>query len=380
MRKFLLILFCLICFKVGAQAPTLSIADSLAVVGKQQEAISLLDSLEQKSDQIYLKIAKLQQQSGQTDEALQNYEKVLKRNPDRILTSIDYGELMLEAGKYDQADSLFSNLSEKYPDNAGFIYRVGLAKEKKKDTIAIRYFFKTLTKDFTHQGALYKTSKHFLKNGKSYNAISLCNKGLKVRPNNISLLSILGQSYSRSLQFEKAIATYEKLIELGEGSEFILEKLAKAYRVTSQPEKAIETYKKMLDINNMNGAVHSNLGVLYLKINEAVKAQEHFTTALLIKDQPVDNEYVNLGLAYKRQEELRSAFISFQKALKENQDNERALIELAIAADGHFENKQDVLKLYQDFVNKYAEHGRKDMLSLAEYRISELKKEIHLSK
>ena len=111
----------------------------------------------------------------------------------------------------------------------------------------------------------YKAAKYHLKNGKSYNAITYCNSGLKERPNNASLLSILGQSYSRSLQFEKAIEPYEKLIALGEGSEFILEKLAKAYRISGQNDKAIETYKKMLEINDMNAAVHSNLGALHLK-------------------------------------------------------------------------------------------------------------------
>lgn len=367
-------------FTICSQNNDMQVADSLAAVGKHQEAISLLDSLEPKSDKVYLKLAKLQQQAGQNDEALQYYKKVLEQSPDRVLTSLDYGELLLESGKLEEADSLFSDLSEKYPDNAGFLYRIGLAKEKKKDSTAMKYFYKTISKDFTHQGALYKTAKDHLKNGKSYNAITLCKMGLKERPNNASLLSILGQAYSVSLQFEKAIAPYEKLVELGEGSEFVLEKLAKAYKVTSQPQKAIETYKKMLDINNANSAVHSNLGALYLNMDETEKARQHFTMALAIKDQPVDNEYLYLGLAYKKDQEFRSSYISFQKALEENPENERAFIELALAADAHFNDKEAVLELYQNFVSKYAEHGRKDMLSIAEYRISELKKEIHLSK
>lgn len=367
-------------FTICSQNNGMQVADSLAAVGKNQEAISLLDSLEPKSDKVYLKLAKLQQQTGQNDEALQYYKKVLKKSPDRVLTALDYGELLLESGKLEEADSLFTDLTEKYPDNAGFIYRLGLVKEKKKDSTAMKYFFKTISKDFTHQAALYKTARYELKRGKSYNAISLCESGLKNRPNNVALLSILGQAYSASLQFEKAIPAYEKLLELGEDSEFILEKLAKAYRVTSQTEKAIDTYKIMLDINDKNSAVHSNLGALYLKVNEVKKAQLHFTMALLIKKQPVDREYLNIGLTFKRQEDFKSAFNNFEKALKENPDNERALIELALAADGYFEDKEAVLELYQNFVDKYAEHGRKDMLSIAEYRISELKKEIHLSK
>ena len=354
-------------------------ADSLAAVGKHKAAIDLLMQENPKSDNIYLKLAKFQQAEGNTDEALKNYERALEKAPGRVLTAQDYGELLLESGKTDLADSVFTSLTESYPDNAGFNYRVGLAREKKKDSTAMMYFFKTLSNDITHQGALYKVAKHHLKNGKSYNAITYCKEGLEVRPNNVSLLSILGQAYSASLQFEKAIEPYEKLLALGEGSEFIMEKLAKAYRISNQSEKAIEIYNKMLEINDMNAAVHSNLGALHLNRDEIKKAQEHFMMALFINNRPVDSEYINLGLTYKKKEDYRSAYISFQKALKENPDSERAQIELALAADAHFKDKEAVLKLYEDFVKKYKDYGRKDMISIAEYRISEIKKEIHFS-
>lgn len=362
-----------------SQKDPLMAADSLSAVGEKTEAIKLLESLQPKTEIVYLKLAKIQQANAQSEEALHNYKKVLQQNPRKILTAVDYGELLLETGKLEKADSLFSKLTEKYPDNAGFVYRLGLVKEKKKDSTAMQYFFKTVSLDFTHQAGLYKIAKYQLQKGKSYNAITYCNSGLKVRPNNVSLLSILGQSYSRSLQFEKAIPVYENLISLGEASEFILEKLAKAYRVTSQPEKAIETFQQMLEINNVNSAVHSNLGALYLKTNEVEKAQQHFTMALLIRKQPVDSEYLNIGITFKRQEDFKSAYSNFKKALEENPENERALIELAIAADAYFEDKQAVLKLYYNFVNRYKDSGRKDMLSVAEYRISELKKEIHFA-
>jgi len=355
-------------------------ADSLSAVGEKTEAIELLEGLEPKTENVYLKLAKIQQANGQNKEALENYKNVLDKNPEKILTAVDYGELLLESGKLDKADSLFSSLSEKYPENAGFLFRIGLAKEMKKDSTAIKYFFKTVSKDFTHQAGIYKIAKHYLKNGKSYNAIHMCNTGLEARPDNVSLLSILGQAYSRSLQFEKAIAPYERLLELGESSEFILEKLAKAYRVTSQTEKAIETYKKMLDINDMNSAVHSNLGALYLRTNETEKAQQHFTMALLIKKQPVDNEYLNIGLTFKRQENFKEAFENFESALEENPKNERALLERAIAADAYFEDKEAVLKLYESYLKKFGESGRNDMISVANYRISELKSDIHQAK
>ena len=362
-----------------AQTLDFKTADSLAAVGKHLEAIDLLEQAEDKSDNTYLKIAQYQQVTGKNAEALESFRRVLILNPDRVLPALSYGELLLETGKLELADSLFTKLNAKYPENASFVYRLGLTKEMKKDSTAIGYFFETVELDSTHQGALYKTAKHHLKNGKPHNAIKLSKTGLKYRPENISLLSILGQAYSASLQFEKAISAYEKLVELGEGSEFILEKLAKAYRLTSQTEKAINTYKMMLEINDKNNAVHSNLGALYLQANKTKKAQLHFTMALLIKKQPVDREYTNIGITFKRQADYQNAYTNFRKALEENPKNERALIELALAADGYFEDKESVLQHYQNYVDKYKGSGRRDMLSVAEFRISELRREIHLA-
>ncbi|PTX44589.1 pentatricopeptide repeat protein [Christiangramia gaetbulicola] len=367
-------------FTLFPQKGNFQVADSLATVGKNTEAIELLKQTDPKTGKIYLRLAQIQKSIDQNDQALENYQKVLELNPALVLAAQEYGELLLESGKLDKADSLFSSLSEKYPDNAGFLYRIGLAKEKKKDSSAMDYFFKTVGLDSTHQAALYKTAKYELKHRKPHNAIHLSSTGLESRPNNASLLSILGQAYLATLQFEEAAKPFERLLELGEGSEFILERLASAYRRSGQTDKAIQIYNKMLEIDNMNGMVHTNLGVLHLKKDNTKKAQEHFMMALFIKNRPSDTEFLNLGLVYKRKEDFRSAYISFQKALEENPENERAMIELALTADGHFEDKQAVLELYQDFVVKYAEYGRKDMLSIAEYRISELKKEIHLSK
>lgn len=379
LRRFLLVFALLFASQVFPQSSMLREADSLSAVGKTKEAISLLKSTGDQSEKTLLKLANFQKKENQNEEALKNYKIILQNNPARVLTALDYGELLLEERKLETADSLFRKLTKRYPDNASFRYRLGLVHEKQKDSTAIKDFFKTVALDSTHQGALYKTAKFELQNGRHFNATKLAQTGLKVSPNNKPLLSILGQSYVKSLQFEKAIIPYEKLVSLGEKSEFILEQLGKAYRTTGQTEKAINIYKKLLSIDAMNAYAHSTLGVLFLKQNETKKATRHFAMALVIKNQPVDSEYVNLGLAFKREEKFKEAYHNFKMALEENPRNQRARLELAIAADSYFKDKESVLKLYENYVERFKDEGRKDMLSVAEYRISALKKEIHMA-
>ena len=380
MRLFLLSIFLLIGLQVSSQqSDFLKEADSLNAVGKTSEAIDLLESNSDQSEKVLLRLAEFQKKSGKDDAALSNYRKVLQKNPNRTLTALDYGELLLETKKLKSADSLFSILSEKYPENASFRFRLGLTHEKLKDSTAIDDFFRTVELDSFHQGALYKTAKYELQQRRHFNAISLAQQGLKINPENASLLSILGQSYTVSLQLEKAIIPFEKLVEIGEDTEFILENLGRAYRATQQFDKAIGIYQKILIISPGNAGAHVNLGILFLNQGMDKKAQDHFFKALQLKNPLVDNEYLYIALTLKRQEKYQFAYAMLKNALDENPNNERALIEIALTADAFMDDKKEVLKLYENYVNRYRDSGDPDKMELATFRISDIKKELHMA-
>lgn len=378
-NKFLLIILCFIGIKAGAQTSALSISDSLAAIGKQSEAIDLLKNTEPKTDKIYLKLAKLYQATGKDPRAKENYKMVLKLNPERLLTAIEYGDFLIETNDIIKADSLFGKLIDKYPDNANFQYRMGLIKEKQDDKMAEHFYYRAISLDSTHQGAIYKVAKKHLQRNKFSNAIELSKIGLDANSNNVSLLSILAQSYSASRQFEKAIPVYEKLVELGQGSEFIYDKLGFAYYRMENLPKAAENFKNSLELEDRNSGTHYNLGKIYNQMGELQKAEQHLLMSLLIKKQPVDAEFLSLGLNSKDQRKYKEAFNYFEKALQENPKNERALLEKAIAADAYFQDKSSVLNLYQQYLDKFGEIGNEQMKEMAKFRKRELQKEIHMA-
>lgn len=250
-------------FQAASQQSDLKEADSLNAVGKTSAAIALLESNSDQSEKPYSDWQNIRK-SNLKEAALANYQQVLRMNPNRVLTAMDYGELLLDTDK-PEAAKLFSELSEKYPENASFRFRLGLAREKLQDSSAIDDFYRTVELDSTHQGAFYKTSKYELRNGRHFNAAALAKKGLEVNANNASLLSILGQSYMVSFQFERAIEPFQQLVAQGESSEFILQNLAKAYTATGKTDQAIETYLKMIELSPGNASAFTNLGVLYFK-------------------------------------------------------------------------------------------------------------------
>lgn len=99
----------LVAFKAEAQTSALAVSDSLYAVGEYAEAINKLQGITPQTEKTYLKLAKNYAASRQPEIALENYKKVLSQNPERVLTTIDYGELLVKSGKLKLADSLFKD-------------------------------------------------------------------------------------------------------------------------------------------------------------------------------------------------------------------------------------------------------------------------------
>ncbi len=372
-------LILLLVFKVGAQTPTLAITDSLYAVGNYSEAIQDLEIIKVKSEAVYSRLAKAYVAKGDFSSGLKNYREVLDKNPNKVLTAVEYGEVLMKAGKLKSADSLFRQLANSYPKNASFQFQLGTIKEKQNDSTALEYLRKTIDLDKTHQQALYKLAKYELSIRNFPQSEKLSLQGLEANPSNASLLSILAQTYFNENSFILAITPFERLLEIGQGNEFVHSKLGYCYYRLHYHTKAIAQYNFALGYEDNNSDTHYNLGKLYARTGDLKKSETHLLMALLIKKQPVDAEFLSLALTYKLQEDYKKALEYFNSALEENPENERALYERAIAADNYFKDKKSVLNYYQAYLDKYSKQGNSELIYLAGIRIKDIKEELHLN-
>ena len=379
MRIYFVVLLLLAATKAEAQTSALAIADSLYAVGNYSEAIKELEKSGSGSEAVLLKLARAQKANGNVAAALENYRTVLESNPDRILTAVEYAQLLSVTGDLKTADSLFSQLSKKYPMNANFHYQLGLVKEKLKDSTALNRYNITILLQKNHQQALAKVAKHALVSGKLMEAERLSKQGLETNPTNITLLSILAQAYYFMKDYKPATEQFEKLVSLGEGSEFIHTRLGTAYYHLEQYEKAIENFKLAISFEDKNHATHYSLGKLYAMIGDYKKSEFHLLAAILLKDQILDEEFTSLGLTYKFDDKPKQALEYFNKALEENPDNERALYERAVAGDSYYKDLETRLKLYEAYLEKYEHSGDSYLRKLAQRRVKDIREEIHLA-
>ncbi|TVZ25813.1 Flp pilus assembly protein TadD [Gillisia sp. Hel_I_86] len=374
-----IIVFFLIVLQINAQTPNLAIADSLYAVGNYSEAIEQLENLQEKSNAAQIRLAKSYVAARDLDSALKTYKDILLQHPKKLLLAIEYGEVLIKAGELKSADSLFDLLATTYPENATFQYRLGTIKEKQKDSTFIGFLEKTIELDPHHQQALYKLSKYALSRRDFPVSEALSLQGLEANPKNPSLLSILAQTYFNENSYILAITPFEKLLELGQGNEFVHSKLGFSYYQVRYVKDAINQYNLALSYEDRNSDTHYNLGKLYARTGDLKKSETHLLMALLIKKQPVDAEFLSLALTYKLQEDYEKAFQYLNSALEENPDNERALYERAIASDNFFKDKKAVLNYYQSYLGKYSKNGNESLIHLAEIRIKDIKEELHLN-
>lgn len=379
MNKTIAIFIILLAVRAGAQTPALAVADSLFTVGESAKAIELLEKVSPATVAVNFKLAQYNAAKGKTREAIKYYEEVLDQNPEKILATIEYAKALVKDNQLMKADSVYSILSKKYPENANFYYQRGLIKEQEKDEEAITFYKSTIEKDLSHQPALYKLAKNEIQNRSFDMAKNYALMGLEHHPENVSLLSILAQAYSARALYKKAIPPFEKLVELGEKSEFIFTRLGYAYFQEGKLEDAINAYTGALEIEDKNSGTHYSLGKLYALQGELDKSEAHLLMAILIKKQPVDAEYLSLGLTLKYKKEFKDALEYLNKALEENPENERALYERAVVADNYFEDLSTIISYYQSYIDKYDSIGDERLTELAKLRIADIKKQRHLA-
>ncbi len=325
-----------------------------------------------------MRLARYYEAKGELEIVLDNYKSVLEKHPEKLLTTISYGDVLVKAGKLQKADSLFENLTEKYPKNASFQFKLGSIKEKLQYSTYLDFLERTIILEPTHQQALYKLAKNALSYRDFTTSEKLALQGLNTNPNNASLLSILAQTYFNENSFVLAIPPLEKLLELAQGNEFVHSKLGFCYYNQNNFEDAITQYNMALTYEDRNSDTHYNLGKLYAKQGDLKKSETHLLMALLIKKQPVDSEFLSLALTYKLQENHQKTYEYCNSALEENPNNERALYERAVAADNYFKDQKTVLNHYQAYLNKYEKDGNENLVYLSRSRMKDIRAELHL--
>lgn len=360
LRKKIIVSFLTVPFmlsKIEAQSTTLQVADSLYTVGEYSNAIKKYMSIDTKDQYTLLQIAKSHKAKGTYGDALEFYRKSVLKDTSNSIVSLEYGKLLMTTKKSSLADSVFTKLVAKHPQNPNFLYNLGLTKETLKDSVSIQFYKKAFDLDNSHQKSCYKVAKHFLQLREYDSVAKYANIGLSHYENNVELISILGQNYFRKERFDKAIPYFLQLIELNYKSEFIYRSLAISYHKEYEYNDALKYYKTLLTYDSQNAKIYNTIAEIYSKLQNHREAEKNYLIAIELLKYDLDKEYYRLAMSCRFQDKWEEAIRYMKKALKENPDNFSAQYELAVFADAYYKDPEKKLSYYNRYIQKF---GQKD--------------------
>lgn len=371
MRIVFILLFLISIFKTEAQSSVLNIADSLYHNGNYSKAIAAYKSHTDQNE-VLDKIAKAYLAIGNYDESLHYYKLTVETHSDDALSKYEYAKLLSKTKQFEASIEVFNELMNVDNRNPNYHYEMGLALEKINDSTAMNRFRTAYDLDHTHQKAIFKIAKHFLIKRKHDVSHQYIDKGLEQYENNLELINLKAQNYYYQEDYQEAKTWFQKLLNLGETSEFIHEKLSISLAELSEYEQAITQRKLALKYNPLDGNTLFVIGTYYEKLNDFENAEKYILQALKLKDIPLDYEYQKLGIVLNRQERYSEAIEAFKLSLKENPENFSSAFFIVTTKDHYYADIDSKIEAYENFINQ---SPKSPFLSFAKQRLTELEKE-----
>ncbi len=386
-KKLFLLLF-LVFPKIEAQTPHFTVADSLYQLEEYTRAIEAYQKITPKNQYAFLQIAKAHRAKGTLSDALEYYKKAIAIDTSVMTTKLAYASLLMTTKKFKKADSVYTALVAINNKNPNYQYRLGLAKKKAQDSSAIEYFKEAFRLDNTHQKSCFEVAMHYLKKRKYDTVLDIANKGLESYPENPELINVIAQNYLLRKYYEEAIPHFEKLIALNHTNEFVHASLALCYDKNSDLDLAATQYNEAIKYNNKIPLRYTRLANVYVRMRKYNEAIKNYQQALLLKNLPIEEDYLQIAATYRHQEKWEQAIKYAKLALKENPDFDRAQYQLATYADAYYKDPETKLKYYQLYKTKFGntknpnidDKIHKYFSTIIDKRIAQLEEEIEANK
>jgi protein O-mannosyl-transferase len=348
----------------GAAHNSLGVA--LVEKGQPDEAVEeFQEVLRLKPDDVYgrnnLGIALLK--SGKTDEAIKYFQEFLQLKPDDAEAHNHLGEALAIKGQVDAAISQLRESLRLKPDSAPAHNNLGIALGQNGRTgEAIREFQEALRLDPAYADAQNYLGIALFKEGQVDEAISHYQEALRLSPDHAQAHDNLGAVLIKKGQIDEAISQFREASRLKPGDADMHNNLGAALEKKGQIDEAIREYLQAIRLKPDHPDAHNNLGHALLKKGQIDGVIGEFQEAVRLKPDNADAHY-NLGIALFRKNQVDEAIRQFQEAIRLKPDYASAYNNLGAAfmskgqIDAAITQFQQALRLKPDQPNAHNNLG-----------------------
>ncbi|MGO4918478.1 tetratricopeptide repeat protein [Maribacter spongiicola] len=293
MKLFFILTVLLLQIKAEAQTSASSVADSLYTIGNYSKAINEYSKVGGLSSA--LQIARSYNAIGNYEKAIKQYQYVVDEDGTNQLAQLESGKLLLKMNRFEEAKSVFTNLTEINTDNPEFQFYLGEANRNLNLLEeSLGQYKKAISLDSTHLRSLFQLAKYYTIKRERDNALKYILMGLNFYENDVSLINLHALVLFNDSQFEKAIPLFERVLELGEDKDYVYEKLGISYNKNWEFKKAKEAYTILLKRDDTNSQTYFDLASVYQKESKLDSAKIFINKAMAVQKSIFVNGYSHI--------------------------------------------------------------------------------------
>lgn len=302
----------------------------------------------------------LAEQEEGTVQAIEQYQRALRINPDYAIALSNLGNALVTQGNPDTAIEQYLHALRVQPDSAEIRYNLGIALAAQgKANEAIKQYQRALRINPDHTGAHNNLGNELAALGKTNEAIEQYQYALRINPDHAEARNNLGAALAAQGKTDEAIEQYRHALRINPNYIDALNNLGAALVSQGKTDETIELYQRALQIDPDQAAIRCNLGRALAMKGKTVKAIEEYQRALQTIPDNAEAHCI-LGLLFALHKNFSAALEQYNEAIRLNPNQAGAKSNLAwllaTCPDASLRDGKRALELAL-FVNQLSQGG-----------------------
>ena len=170
---------------------------------------------------------------------------------------LDQADSLLKDGQYEKAIALLENIHTKFPNEDSVVLRLAWAFwDAGKTNRSIEYWEILLDRELQYKvftGFAYdELVRIYKQEGQVELLIAVCEKAVRVQPEDVGFLNELGLAYLSAGQYEKACETFRQMTALEDDNPVFYLKLGEALLASGKPDDANAAFERAAKIDPLD--------------------------------------------------------------------------------------------------------------------------------
>ena len=260
-------------------------------------------------------------EQNKPQEAIENYNKSIKINPNYAQAYNNLGVCLHSLGKIEEAIQSYQKAIKIRPRHTETYNNLGaIFKEKGEREKSITYFQKAIEFQPKHADAYNNLGTIFKEKGEREKSITYFQKAIEFQPKHADAYNNLGAAFKELKDYKKSIYYYKKAIQI-KPSSTMYSNLGNAFKGLGEYNKAINYQEKAIQINPKYADAYYNLATIFEEISEFKKAIKYYLKVIDIQpDHPYayNNLLFNTCWSYENENYLKLTKKNYESIPKQN--------------------------------------------------------------